>query len=121
MSVALPWLPTAASEVGVPQFDYYANPNPQSRDWAPYIVDLQHEMLSALSTRIMAPLVMIEPPNEPTIQRLNPVLPIEDQEYFLSTAELASVPLKELSACRGNLAEYRGELLAAVDLLITAV
>lgn len=105
----------------MPQFDYYANSNPQSSGWAPYIVDLQHEMLNSLSTRIMAPLVVAKSSGEPKMQRLNPVVSIEDQEYFLSTAELASVPLKELSARQGNLSEHRGELLAAVDLLFTAV
>lgn len=121
MNMVQPWRRTAAFEVGMPQFDYYANPNPQSREWAPYIVDLQHEMLSALGTRIMAPLVVSNPSGEPTMQRLNPVISIEGQKYFLSTAEMASVPLKEFSACRGNLSGHRGELLAAVDLLFTAV
>lgn len=105
----------------MPQFDYYANPAPQSREWAPYIVDLQHAMLSSLGTRIMAPLVVTNPSSEPTMQRLNPVIWIGDQEYFLSTTEMASVPVKELSTCRGNLSEYRDEFLAAVDLLFTAV
>ena len=105
----------------MPQFDYYANPNGQSREWAPFIVDLQHDMLSSLATRVMAPLVVARPTGEPTMQRLNPVISIDDQDYFLSTAEMAAVPVKELSSCRGNLSEYRGELLAAVDLLFTAV
>lgn len=103
------------------QFDFYANPNRQSREWAPYIVDLQHEMLSLLGTRIMAPLVLAKPAGEPTMRGLNPVISIEGQDYFLSTAEMASVPVKDLSSCRGNLAEHRSELLAAVDLLFTAV
>lgn len=103
------------------QFDYFANPNPRSREWAPYIVDLQHDMLSSLGTRIMAPLVVVTHSGEPTMQRLNPVVRIADQEYFLSTAELASVPLKELPPCRGNLSAHRDDLLAAVDLLFTAV
>ena|SRR5690554_5174619 len=103
----------------MPQFDYYANP--QSRDWAPYVVDLQHEMLSSLGTRILAPLVISKPSGQPTMQRLNPVISIEGQEYFLSTTEMASVPLKALAECRGNLSAHRDELLAAVDLLFTAV
>ncbi len=103
------------------QFDYYANPNPYSCEWAPYIVDLQHEMLSSLNTRIMAPLVLSKLAGEPTVQRLNPIVTIEEQTYFLSTAEMASVPLKEVTDCVGNLSECRGELLAAVDLLFTAV
>lgn len=115
------WPRTAVFEVGMPQFDYYANPNPQSREWAPYVVDLQHQMLSSLGTRIMAPLIVSKPTGEPTMQRLNPVISIDDQEYFLSTAEMASVPLRELSSCCGNLSEHRGELLAAVDFLFTTV
>ena len=103
------------------QFDYYANPNPDSCEWAPFIVDLQHEMLSALNTRIMAPLVVPNPAGEPTMQGLNPLVTIGDQTYFLSTAEMASVPVRELTDCVGNLSEHRGELLAAVALLFTAV
>ncbi|WP_425401193.1 CcdB family protein [Algiphilus sp.] len=103
------------------QFDYYANPNPQTSEWAPYIVDLQHDMLSSLSTRVMAPLVVSEPSGEPTMQRLNPVLTIEGREYFLSTTEMASIPVRELAPRCGNLVKHRGELLAAVDLLFTAV
>lgn len=49
-------------------FDLYRNPNPASREWAPYLVDLQHEMLSGLSTRIMAPLVVAEPSGATAIQ-----------------------------------------------------
>jgi len=105
----------------VPQFDLYQNPNRESREWAPYLVDLQHHMLSALATRIMAPLVAAEPSGEPTMQRLNPAVSVEGQSYFLSTAEMASVPVSELSAATGNLSPYRDELLAAVDLLFTAV
>ncbi|MGB0513564.1 MAG: hypothetical protein ACPGJE_01845 [Wenzhouxiangellaceae bacterium] len=34
---------------------------------------------------------------------------------------MASVPVKELSSCCGNLSKHRDELLAAIDLLFTAV
>lgn len=103
------------------QFDLYENPNPKSRKWAPYIVDLQHEMLSGLATRIMAPLVIAKASGEPTMQRLNPVVSVEGQNYFLSTAEMASVPVKELAEASGNLSLFRDDLIAAVDLLFTAV
>ncbi|MCB1735899.1 MAG: CcdB family protein [Gammaproteobacteria bacterium] len=105
----------------MPQFDYYANPNRHSRDWAPYIVDLQHDMLSSLRTRIMAPLVVVKPSREPMMRGLNPVVSIDEQPYFVSTSEMASVPVTELSELRGNLSAHRGELLAAVDVLFTAV
>lgn len=103
------------------QFDYYQNPNPASREWAPYIVDLQHDLLDVLKTRIMAPLVVTQPSGDPAIKRLNPIASIDGQTYFLSSAELASVPVNELSNPVGNLSEYRNELLAAIDLIFTAV
>ncbi len=85
----------------MPQFDYYRNPNPESRKWAPYIVDLQHEMLSTLATRIMAPLIVAGLRREPTMQRLNPLVSVEGRNYFLSTAEMASIPVGELSEAAG--------------------
>jgi len=105
----------------MPQFDYYQNPNPESQAWAPYIVDLQHAMLSTLKTRVMAPLVVCKPIGEPTMKRLNPIVSIEGQNYFLSIAEMASVPISELVEPHGSLESFRNELLAAVDLLFTAV
>lgn len=105
----------------MPQFDLYQNPNPESRKWAPYIVDLQHAMLSSLATRIMAPLVVAKPSGEPTIQRLNPVVSVAGERYFLSPTEMASVPVTELSEPSGNLLSYRDDLMAAVDLIFTAV
>lgn len=56
------------------QFDYYKNPNPESKDWAPYLIDLQHDMLSVLSTRIMAPLLSMKPSGSSVIKRLNPIV-----------------------------------------------
>lgn len=103
------------------QFDLYENPSPESRQWAPYIVDLQHEMLNGLATRIMVPLVVAKPAGEPAMQYLNPVVSVDGQNYFLSTAEMASVPARELSEPSGNLLSYRDELMAAVDLVFTAV
>jgi len=105
----------------VPQFDLYRNPNPETRAWAPYVVDLQHEMLSGLATRVMAPLVVAKPSGEPPMKGLNPIVSVEGRDYFLSTAEMASVPVRELSDPLGNLLSYRNDLMAAVDLLFTAV
>lgn len=103
------------------QFDIYRNPSPESREWAPYIVDLQHEMLSALNTRIVAPLLTASPSGEQVMQRLNPIVCIRGKNYFLSTTEMASIPAKELSEVAGNLSQYRDDLLSAIDLIFTAV
>lgn len=103
------------------QFDVYRNPDPESREWAPHIVDLQHDMLSALGTRIMAPLLVAKPNAEPVMQHLNPVVTFEGVTYFLSTSEMAAVPVNALSEAIGSISSHRDELMAAVDLLFTAI
>lgn len=105
----------------MPQFDLYENPNPETCDWAPYLVDLQHEMLSGLATRVMAPLVVTSPSVQPTISRLNPIVLVRGQSLFMSTAEMASIPVRELPVPSGSLSHYRDELMVAVDLIFTAV
>ncbi|HSH27174.1 MAG TPA: CcdB family protein [Wenzhouxiangella sp.] len=103
------------------QFDVYANPDPESCRWAPCIVDLQHDMLDALATRIMAPLLIARTADETIAQRLNPIINFEGERYYLSAAEIASVPVRELSEPLGNLSSYRDDLLAAVDMVFTAI
>lgn len=103
------------------QFDVYTNPNQESRRWAPYIIDLQHDMLDSLATRIMAPLLLARSGDEPIAHRLNPVIDFQGERYFLSAAELASVPVSVLSNPLGNLSCRRDDLLAAVDMLFTAI
>lgn len=103
------------------QFDVYRNPDSKSRAWAPYIVDLQHDMLSALGTRIMAPLLVARPKSEPVMQLLNPVVEFKGSTYFLSTSEMAAVPVSALSEASGSISSYRDDLVAAIDLLFTAI
>lgn len=103
------------------QFDCYPNPSAHSREWAPYLVDLQHPMLETLNTRIMAPLVIGSASGGATMDRLNPVMRVEGRDYFLSITEMASVPVHELSAPIGNLSAQRTDFLAAIDMLFTAV
>jgi len=55
------------------------------------------------------------------LQRLNPVVSIAGKAYFLSAAEMASVPVSELSEAVDNLGQSRDEPIAAVDLLFTAI
>jgi len=69
----------------------------------------------------MAPLVTVKPRDDSILQRLNPVVSITGKAYFLSAAEMASVPVSELSEAVDNLGQSRDELIAAVDLLFTAI
>lgn len=41
----------------MPQFDVYRNRNPRSRRSIPYLLDVQSDLLTALSTRVVVPLI----------------------------------------------------------------
>lgn len=102
------------------QFDVLQNNNPRTRQFIPYLLDVQSDLLAVLATRLVIPLVELERFGRPAT-RLNPVVTIDERRFVLSTAELAGVPQSALGEPAGSLVTRRSEILAAVDLLLTGV
>jgi toxin CcdB len=100
------------------QFDVYENLSEDTRQTIPYLVDLQSDILDNLATRVVAPLAKATFIGKP-ILHLNPRFEIEGVVCFMSTAELAGVPKGVLGEKIGSLNEYRSEIIAALDFLIT--
>lgn len=100
------------------QFDVYKNHRP---GWSkiPFLLDVQSDIVD-LATRLILPLVRTDIFG-PTITRLNPVVMVGDQELVVSTADMASLPYKELGQLITHLGHDRDRILAAIDLLITGV
>jgi toxin CcdB len=103
------------------QFDVYRNPNPASRARMPYLLDVQSALLDSIATRVVVPLCKPEILSSKPAERLNPVLRVEDREFYLLTPELAGVPLKILGEPVANLAAERRSIIEALDLLFTGV
>ena len=70
------------------QFDVFANPNEQTNQAVPYLLDVQADLLDSLSTRVVVPLATASAMGK-AISHLNPEVTIEDTTVFMSTAELA--------------------------------
>ena len=85
-------------------------------DEAGYLLDVQSDLLSSLNTRVVVPLI---PRSSAPVsaQRLNPIFSIKDQELVMATQFMAAVPVRELRSPAGNLADWRGEISAALDML----
>ncbi len=101
------------------QFDVCRNPNPASRERAPYVLILQSDLLDPLPTAVVAPLVRLgefEP-----IRRLNPAFDIDGESFVLSTAELAGIPRTAIGPALSSLAGERDAVIAALDLLFTGI
>lgn len=102
------------------QFDVYRNPNRAARKAVPYLVDVQTDLLTGITTRLLAPLVPVAGSTRP-VAKLNPIVNVQGEKFVLRMQELAGVPIERFGASVGTLHSQRGEILAALDLLITGI
>ena len=97
------------------QFDVYENLNEKTKDYVPYLLDIQNDILKNLSSRVVIPLVI----SKEAINFLNPQFIINEIDVILSTAELASIPMEILGNKVCSLKDKREEIIGAVDFLVT--
>ena len=97
------------------QFDVYENPSNGSKEIIPYILDIQHDILSNISTRVVVPLVI----DSATVNKLHPTFEINGKKVMMSTSELATIPVDILGEKIENLIKFRNEIIDAIDFLVT--
>jgi len=102
------------------QFDVYPNPNSDTAEQVPYLLDVQADLLDIMSTRIVIPLYTPQAIPKP-IRHLNPLASINGDRFVCSTAELAGIPVSMLHHPITNLAENRDEIIAALDFIYTGI
>ena len=102
------------------RFDVRANLNRASRARVPFLVELQTDMLSALHTCLVAPLV---PTAEfgPPATRLNPEFRIGNRKFVMETALVAGVPRTLLGDRVASLADRSVDVVGAVDFLVSGI
>lgn len=98
------------------QFDIYK----RTGSGIEYILDLQHDMLDNLSTRVVAPLAPLESIGSP-MKILNPQIPVDGKKHVLLTHLLAAIPVSALGNPVGSALPQRDEIIRAVDLLFTGI
>jgi toxin CcdB len=101
------------------QFTVYRNKNARSKGTFPLLVDVQSDLLEDLQTRVVIPLTRATALTKKPVDRLMPILKLEDEAYVLVTPQLAGIASKELGAASGTLAEHRDVILGAMDFLLT--
>lgn len=103
------------------QFDVYRNPNAATRARVPYLLDVQSDLLSSLTTRVVVPLCKPDVLSAKPAERLNPAFEIESRSLLMLTPELAGVSRKSLGERVDNLAAERDAIIAALDLVLTGI
>lgn len=100
------------------QFDVYRNPDAHSRKAFPFVVVLQHDVVSETESVIVAGLV---PSKEQESTRLFPRFKIAGRSYSMRTPDLASMPRKVLIAPIASLRDEWHRIGAALDILFTGI
>jgi toxin CcdB len=103
----------------MPQFTIYKNRNPRSKAIYPLLLDAQADLLDGLQTRVVIPLTKAPALTRKPIDRLTPSIRIDGEKYLLMTPQLAGIAFSELGTPIANVADQRGVIISAVDLLIT--
>ncbi len=97
------------------QFDVYRNINSLSREEIPYLLDIQADLLGGLSTSVVVPLAR----QLKEIQHLNPLFEINGDKVIMLTQELSGVEKSILGEKVTSLENYRSEIIASLDFLIS--
>jgi toxin CcdB len=101
----------------IQQFDVFANPDAHEAAYRPLLVVLQSDLVSDLRSTIVAPLVRRQ--DMTGAQRLNPLVAVGGEEFWLATHELFALDRRMLHKMIVSLAERRDDIIAALDMLFT--
>lgn len=105
----------------MPQFTVCRNKNPQTLSAIPFLLDVQNDLLSDLETRVVVPLCPVSAMKGMTLRTLMPVLEIDGERFVMLTPQMAGIPKSELGAPVTRVEQYRYEIIAAIDFLLTGI
>lgn len=103
------------------QFLLYENLNVDSKDAYPYFVDVQHSLLDSLNTRLVIPLTPLTYLAGTKIGNLCPTTIFEGNQFVLLTHQMTNVPVSALQSSVSSLEHLRGQIVAAIDFLVTGI
>lgn len=103
------------------QFDVYENSSKNSRKAYPFILDIQHNLIEDIATRIVAPLGDARHFKNEELKGLTPKVEFDGKELLILIPQIASMNTKSLKDPIGSLSHLREEIISALDLAITGI
>ncbi len=101
------------------QFDVYVNPNPDSRQSVPFVVDVQSGLIDTLPTRLVMPLSRIGAAQDRLPVNLCPLMEIEGEPLTLMPHLAAPVAARLLRKPVVSVAHSAGEIGASMDAVLS--
>jgi len=102
------------------RFDIFRNPG-KNQLKAPYLLDVQSNVVSGLATRVVIPLRQltefstVAPPID-----LFPIIAVNGADYYLDAPQLGAILARELKTKVGSALHQQSEILGALDRLFGA-
>lgn len=103
------------------RFDVYRNGDSASARHIPYLLIVQSELLLALPTRVVVPLVVPRELTGPPARHLNPEFDVDGQRVVMLTQQLAGVAIQRLKVRVGTLEAHHHTILRALDFLFSGI
>ncbi len=97
------------------QFDVYENINKATSKEIPYLLDIQHNVLSDISTRVVIPLAI----NKKFQHIISPKFNINQTTVIMLTTHITSMHLSQLETKICSFEDKRAEIINAIDFLVT--
>lgn len=101
------------------QFDVFRNPSGKAR--FPFVLLVQHDVLSALPVRVVVPLTPQRSFGDRPVARLNPVFEVDGTPVVMLTQLLGAVPTSSLGRRVGSLGARRTEIIGALDIVFSGI
>lgn len=98
------------------QFDVYRNPSPRSSRRAPYLLEVQSNLLDAVTTCVIIPLVTADSFVPAAV--LNPSIDVLGENLLLCTAEITAIRRSQLALPICSAAGQRSDIITAIDRLL---
>jgi toxin CcdB len=101
----------------MPQFDVFVNPISRARRAFPFVAVLQADLAKTELSRIVAPLAPRSKLTTAAAGRLAPHVRVAGVDHILFVPSMAAIAAGDLRELRGNVAENRDAIVAALDYL----
>ena len=99
------------------QYDVYENIDKIAGTAKPYLLDVQSDLLHALATRVVVPLIPVDHISRP-VEILNPVVQILNKSHYVSSLEIHSIPVGLMGRKFTRLADqHHGDIQNALAFL----
>lgn len=103
------------------QYDVYVNPQRQSRQFVPFVVDVQNALMDRLVTRLVLPLSRVGSMVSHLPINLCPIVSIEGEKLTIQAHLAAPVAASLLKNPVTNLQPWASEIASALDAVISGV